>query len=42
MLRDWPAAEVTEFAAFPRQLNTDIERLDGQPWPRPEVSFAPG
>ena len=35
VLGNWSDADVTEFAACLRRLNTDIERLDGQPWPRP-------
>lgn len=36
VLTDWTADEVMAFAAFLKRFNTDIERLGGRPWPRPE------
>ncbi len=36
VLSDWPDTDVAEFATWLRRLNTDIERLSGQPWPRPQ------
>ncbi|MEV5647145.1 MarR family transcriptional regulator [Nocardia sp. NPDC052254] len=36
VLSDWSATEVAEFATWLRRLNTGIERLSGQPWPRPQ------
>lgn len=36
VLHTWPAADVADFATYLRRLNTDIERLDGPPWPRPD------
>lgn len=35
VLAAWSPEEVAAFAAFLRRFNTDIERLDGRPWPRP-------
>lgn len=35
VLVDWTPEEVAAFAAYLRRFNTDIERLTGQPWPRP-------
>lgn len=35
ILHEWPAEDVENFAAYLRRLNTDIERVDGRPWPRP-------
>jgi len=37
VLAAWPPREVAEFARLLRQFNTDIERLDGRPWPRPDA-----
>ncbi|RPK83449.1 MarR family protein [Streptomyces sp. ADI97-07] len=31
----WEPEEVAAFAAYLKRLNTDIENLDGRPWPRP-------
>ncbi|MFI6334934.1 MarR family winged helix-turn-helix transcriptional regulator [Streptomyces sp. NPDC050535] len=31
---DWSPEEVAEFAAYLSRLNSDVERLDGRPWPR--------
>ncbi|MBF6173647.1 MarR family winged helix-turn-helix transcriptional regulator [Nocardia blacklockiae] len=36
VLADWSADDVAAFAAYLQRFNTDIERLDGRPWPRPE------
>ncbi|MEV7012897.1 MarR family transcriptional regulator [Streptosporangium sp. NPDC051022] len=35
VLAGWTPEEVAVFAACLRRFNTDIERLAGQPWPRP-------
>ncbi|MEV0270656.1 MarR family transcriptional regulator [Hamadaea sp. NPDC050747] len=35
VLEDWTAEEVADFVAMLKRFNTDIERLDGRPWPRP-------
>ncbi|MCI2416821.1 MarR family transcriptional regulator [Saccharopolyspora sp. K220] len=35
VLADWTAEEVATFAAYLKRFNTDIERLEGRPWPRP-------
>lgn len=35
VLKDWTAADVATFAEFLKRFNTDIERLDKRPWPRP-------
>ena len=34
VLADWSADDVDTFATLLRRFNTDIERLDGRPWPR--------
>ncbi|WP_243058269.1 MarR family winged helix-turn-helix transcriptional regulator [Nocardioides sp. SR21] len=34
VLVDWTDGDVDTFAALLRRFNTDIERLDGRPWPR--------
>ncbi|MEU0136271.1 MarR family transcriptional regulator [Streptomyces sp. NPDC006296] len=31
----WSPAEVADLAAYLERLNSDIEHLDGRPWPRP-------
>lgn len=31
---EWSAEEVAEFAGYLSRLNSDVERLDGRPWPR--------
>lgn len=31
----WSAQDVATFAGFLRRFNSDIERLEGHPWPRP-------
>ncbi|MFZ2174442.1 MAG: MarR family transcriptional regulator [Rhodococcus sp. (in: high G+C Gram-positive bacteria)] len=36
MLTDWDADDVATFAGWLQRFNTDIERLSGRPWPRPE------
>ncbi|WP_280498572.1 MarR family winged helix-turn-helix transcriptional regulator [Nocardia farcinica] len=38
VLAGWPAADVAAFAAYLRRFNTDIERLDERPWPRPPAA----
>ncbi|MBT2441745.1 MarR family transcriptional regulator [Streptomyces sp. ISL-36] len=35
VLSDWTPDEVAAFAAYLRRFNSDIERLEGRPWPRP-------
>ncbi len=35
VLEDWSSEDVARFAEFLQRFNTDIERLDGRPWPRP-------
>ncbi|WP_040779405.1 MarR family winged helix-turn-helix transcriptional regulator [Nocardia pneumoniae] len=35
VLKDWSAADVAAFAEFLKRFNTDIERIDKRPWPRP-------
>ncbi|WP_435592299.1 MarR family winged helix-turn-helix transcriptional regulator [Nocardia sp. bgisy118] len=35
VLREWSAADVAAFAGFLERFNTDIERIDRRPWPRP-------
>ena len=34
VLVDWSGKDVDTFTALLRRFNTDIERLDGRPWPR--------
>ncbi|MFE5481197.1 MarR family winged helix-turn-helix transcriptional regulator [Streptomyces sp. NPDC056527] len=38
VLSDWTADEVADFAAYLRRFNSDIERLEGRPWPRPDAT----
>ncbi|NKY50895.1 MarR family winged helix-turn-helix transcriptional regulator [Nocardia vermiculata] len=38
ILQEWSAEDVENFARYLRRLNTDIERLDGRPWPRPGIA----
>ncbi|NGO70870.1 MarR family winged helix-turn-helix transcriptional regulator [Streptomyces boncukensis] len=35
VMADWPDEDIAAFAAYLKRFNTDIERLDGRPWPRP-------
>ncbi|MFD3655604.1 MarR family winged helix-turn-helix transcriptional regulator [Streptomyces sp. 24-1644] len=35
VLEAWTPEEVATFAGFLTRFNSDIERLDGHPWPRP-------
>ncbi|WP_330183509.1 MarR family transcriptional regulator [Nocardia sp. NBC_01503] len=35
VMQTWSADDVAAFAGYLERLNTDIERLDGRPWPRP-------
>ncbi|MRH91354.1 MarR family transcriptional regulator [Nocardia sp. SYP-A9097] len=35
VMSTWSAADVATFAEYLERLNTDIERIDGRPWPRP-------
>ncbi|MCZ9881973.1 MarR family winged helix-turn-helix transcriptional regulator [Arthrobacter sp. B2a2-09] len=36
VLQDWTGQDVAEFALALKRFNSDIERLDGHPWPRPQ------
>ncbi|MFC8124244.1 MarR family winged helix-turn-helix transcriptional regulator [Streptomyces sp. NPDC057302] len=35
VLDNWSADDVATFAGFLQRFNSDIERLEGHPWPRP-------
>jgi DNA-binding MarR family transcriptional regulator len=35
VLADWSPEDVATFAAYLRRFNASIERMTGQPWPRP-------
>ncbi|MFR9723782.1 MarR family winged helix-turn-helix transcriptional regulator [Streptomyces sp. MS19] len=35
VMADWSDDDVAAFATYLQRFNTDIERLDGRPWPRP-------
>ncbi|GAB2559838.1 MarR family winged helix-turn-helix transcriptional regulator [Nocardia heshunensis] len=35
VMANWSSEDVATFANFLARFNTDIERLDGRPWPRP-------
>jgi DNA-binding MarR family transcriptional regulator len=35
VLDGWTAEEAAEFAAYLQRFNAAVERLSGQPWPRP-------
>ncbi|MFI8007522.1 MarR family winged helix-turn-helix transcriptional regulator [Streptomyces sp. NPDC086010] len=35
VMAEWTPDEVAGFAAYLKRLNSDIENLDGRPWPRP-------
>ncbi|MFF2552806.1 MarR family winged helix-turn-helix transcriptional regulator [Nocardia sp. NPDC058058] len=35
VMANWSAEDVAIFAGYLERLNTDIERIDGRPWPRP-------
>ncbi|MGW4325040.1 hypothetical protein ACWEKR_04020 [Nocardia sp. NPDC004573] len=35
VLAQWSAEDVTAFAGFLKRFDTDIERIDKRPWPRP-------
>ncbi|MET8325655.1 MarR family transcriptional regulator [Streptomyces sp. NPDC005181] len=35
IMADWPEEDIAAFADYLKRFNTDIERLDGRPWPRP-------
>ncbi|WP_039781880.1 MarR family winged helix-turn-helix transcriptional regulator, partial [Nocardia cerradoensis] len=35
VLEGWSPDDVARFADYLQRFNTDIERLDGRPWPRP-------
>ncbi|MGW1023817.1 MarR family winged helix-turn-helix transcriptional regulator [Streptomyces sp. NPDC002577] len=35
VLAHWTPEEVATFAGFLNRFNSDIERLEGRPWPRP-------
>lgn len=36
----WSDEEIADFAAYLRRFNSDIERLEGRPWPRPKDASA--
>ncbi|MFE7748554.1 hypothetical protein [Streptomyces sp. NPDC057428] len=36
-MADWTPEEVAGFAAYLKRLNSDIENLDGRPWPARDV-----
>ncbi|MFB4279932.1 MULTISPECIES: MarR family winged helix-turn-helix transcriptional regulator [unclassified Nonomuraea] len=35
VLAGWSAEDAATFAAYLKRFNSDIERLEGRPWPRP-------
>ncbi|MFB6779376.1 MULTISPECIES: MarR family winged helix-turn-helix transcriptional regulator [unclassified Streptomyces] len=35
IMADWSDEDIAAFAGYLKRFNTDIERLDGRPWPRP-------
>lgn len=35
IMADWADEDIAAFADYLKRFNTDIERLDGRPWPRP-------
>ncbi|MCU1646293.1 MAG: putative HTH-type transcriptional regulator YxaD [Nocardia sp.] len=35
VMTNWSPADVAAFAGYLARLNTDIEHVDGRPWPRP-------
>ena len=35
VLADWAPEDVATFADYLKRFNTDIEHLEGRPWPRP-------
>ncbi|MDI3404983.1 MarR family winged helix-turn-helix transcriptional regulator [Streptomyces cavernicola] len=35
IMADWTEDDITSFAEHLKRFNTDIERIDGRPWPRP-------
>ncbi|MGW1552920.1 MarR family winged helix-turn-helix transcriptional regulator [Streptomyces sp. NPDC002346] len=35
IMADWSDEDIAAFADYLKRFNTDIERLDGRPWPRP-------
>ncbi|MCX4537177.1 MarR family transcriptional regulator [Streptomyces sp. NBC_00841] len=35
IMTDWSDEDIAAFADYLKRFNTDIERLDGRPWPRP-------
>ncbi|MFG3258885.1 MarR family winged helix-turn-helix transcriptional regulator [Streptomyces sp. NPDC048172] len=36
VMADWADEDIAVFASYLRRFNTDIERLGGRPWPRPQ------
>ncbi|WP_269330022.1 MarR family winged helix-turn-helix transcriptional regulator [Kineosporia babensis] len=36
VMADWPDEDIATFAQFLQRFNTDIERLAGRVWPRPD------
>ncbi|MEU5755883.1 MarR family transcriptional regulator [Streptomyces sp. NPDC047829] len=41
IMAEWPEADISAFADYLRRFNSDIERLHGMPWPRPEAAAQP-
>lgn len=42
VIADWPAERRRRFIADLRRFNTDIERISGRSWPRPEAEPVEG
>ncbi|MGW2547109.1 MarR family winged helix-turn-helix transcriptional regulator [Kitasatospora sp. NPDC001574] len=40
VMADWSTEDVAAFATYLQRFNTDIERLDGRPWPRTQAPSA--
>jgi DNA-binding MarR family transcriptional regulator len=40
IMADWSDEDIAAFADYLKRFNTDIERLDGRPWPRPRDDSA--
>ncbi len=36
IMADWPEEDIAAFADYLQRFNSDIERLHGMPWPRPQ------
>ncbi|RCG22907.1 MarR family transcriptional regulator [Streptomyces diacarni] len=35
VMADWSDDDIAHFASYLRRFNSDIERIEGRPWPRP-------